>query len=224
MTAVDLPRRLAAEALGTGLLVATVIGSGIMAARLAGEAGALALLCNTIPTGAILVVLVTILGPLSGAHLNPAVSAALALRRDLPAGELLPYVLAQIAGGIAGSWLAHGMFDLPLLQASLTLRTGPGQWLGEFTATFGLLLAIFGAVRFNPPAVPWCVGLYITAAYWFTSSTSFANPAVTVARALSDTFAGIRPMDVPGFVLAQLAGAFLATVLCGWLYARPQRG
>ena len=224
MTAVDLPRRLAAEALGTGLLVATVIGSGIMAARLAGEAGALALLCNTIPTGAILVVLVTILGPLSGAHLNPAVSAALALRRDLPAGELLPYVLAQIAGGIAGSWLAHGMFDLPLLQASLTLRTGPGQWLGEFTATFGLLLAIFGAVRFNPPAVPWCVGLYITAAYWFTSSTSFANPAVTVARALSDTFAGIRPMDVPGFVLAQLAGALGATLLCGWLYARPQRG
>ena len=224
MTAVDLPRRLAAEALGTGLLVATVIGSGIMAARLAGEAGALALLCNTIPTGAILVVLVTILGPLSGAHLNPAVSAALALRRDLPAGELLPYVLAQIAGGIAGSWLAHGMFDLPLLQASLTLRTGAGQWLGEFTATFGLLLAIFGAVRFNPPAVPWCVGLYITAAYWFTSSTSFANPAVTVARALSDTFAGIRPMDVPGFVLAQLAGALGATLLCGWLYARPQRG
>ena len=224
MTTVDLPRRLTAEALGTGLLVATVIGSGIMAARLAGEAGALALLCNTIPTGAILVVLVTILGPLSGAHLNPAVSAALALRRDLPAGELLPYVLAQIAGGIAGSWLAHGMFDLPLLQASLTLRTGPGQWLGEFTATFGLLLAIFGAVRFNPPAVPWCVGLYITAAYWFTSSTSFANPAVTVARALSDTFAGIRPMDVPGFVLAQLAGALGATLLCGWLYARPQRG
>ena len=224
MTAADLPRRLAAEALGTGLLVATVIGSGIMAARLAGEAGALALLCNTIPTGAILVVLVTILGPLSGAHLNPAVSAALALRRDLPAGELLPYVLAQIAGGIAGSWLAHGMFDLPLLQASLTLRTGAGQWLGEFTATFGLLLAIFGAVRFNPPAVPWCVGLYITAAYWFTSSTSFANPAVTVARALSDTFAGIRPMDVPGFVLAQLAGALGATLLCGWLYARPQRG
>ena len=224
MTAVDLPRRLAAEALGTGLLVATVIGSGIMAARLAGEAGALALLCNTIPTGAILVVLVTILGPLSGAHLNPAVSAALALRRDLPAGELLPYVLAQIAGGIAGSWLAHGMFDLPLLQASLTLRTGPGQWLGEFTATFGLLLAIFGAVRFNAAAVPWCVGLYITAAYWFTSSTSFANPAVTIARAVSDTFAGIRPADVPAFVLAQLAGALCATLLCGWLYARPQRG
>ena len=220
----DLPRRLTAEALGTGLLVATVVGSGIMAARLAGDAGALALLCNTIPTGAILVVLITILGPVSGAHFNPAVSAAMALRRELPSGELAPYVLAQIAGGVAGSWLAHAMFDLPLLQASLTLRTGPGQWLGEFTATFGLLLAIFGAVRFNAAAVPWCVGLYITAAYWFTSSTSFANPAVTIARAVSDTFAGIRPADVPAFVLAQLAGALGATLLCGWLYARPQRG
>ena len=223
MTAVDLPRRLAAEALGTGLLVATVVGSGIMAARLAGDAAALALLCNTIPTGAILVVLITILGPVSGAHFNPAVSAALALRRELPSGELLPYVLAQIGGGIAGSWLAHAMFDLPLFQASLTLRTGVGQWLGEFTATFGLLLAIFGAVRVNPSAVPWCVGLYVTAAYWFTSSTSFANPAVTIARAVSDTFAGIRPADVPGFVLAQLAGALGATLFCGWLYARPQR-
>ena len=220
----DLPRRLTAEALGTGLLVATVVGSGIMAARLAGDAGALALLCNTILTGAILVVLITILGPVPGAHFNPAVSAAMALRRELPSGELAPYVLAQIAGGVAGSWLAHAMFDLPLLQASLTLRTGPGQWLGEFTATFGLLLAIFGAVRFNAAAVPWCVGLYITAAYWFTSSTSFANPAVTIARAVSDTFAGIRPADVPAFVLAQLAGALGATLLCGWLYARPQRG
>lgn len=222
MVGFDLPRRLTAEALGTGLLVATVVGSGIMATRLAGDAGALALLCNTIPTGAILVVLITILGPVSGAHFNPAVSAAMALRRDLPWGEFLPYVLAQIAGGLAGSWLAHGMFDLPLLQASLTLRTGPGQWLGELTATFGLLLAILGAVRFNSPAVPWCVGLYITAAYWFTSSTSFANPAVTIARAVSDTFAGIRPADVPAFVLAQFAGALLAMVMGGWLFA-PQR-
>jgi glycerol uptake facilitator-like aquaporin len=220
METFDLPRRVTAEALGTGLLVAAVVGSGIMAAKLAGGNQALALLCNTIPTGAILVVLITILGPVSGAHFNPAVSAAMVLRRDLPPGELPPYVLAQIAGGIAGSWLAHGMFDLPLLQASLTLRTGPDQWLGEFTATFGLLLAIFGAVRFAPSAVPWCVGLYITAAYWFTSSTSFANPAVTIARAVSDTFAGIRPADVPGFVAAQLAGAALATLLCGWLFAR----
>ena len=222
VTAADLPRRLVAEALGTGLLVATVVGSGIMAAKLAGGDQALALLCNTLPTGAILVVLITVLAPVSGAHLNPAVSAAMALRRDLPAGELPAYVLAQIIGGITGSWLAHAMFDLPLLQASITPRTGPGQWLGEITATFGLLLAIFGAVRFNPSAVSWCVGLYITAAYWFTSSTSFANPAVTIARALSDTFAGIRPADVPAFVLAQLAGALLASVLTGWLFApRP---
>jgi glycerol uptake facilitator-like aquaporin len=220
VTAADLPRRLVAEALGTGLLVATVVGSGIMAAKLAGGDQALALLCNTLPTGAILVVLITVLAPVSGAHLNPAVSAAMALRRDLPAGELPAYVLAQVVGGIAGSWLAHAMFELPLLQA--TLRTGTGQWLGEITATFGLLLAIFGGIRFNPTAVPWCVGLYITAAYWFTSSTSFANPAVTIARALSDTFAGIRPENAPAFVLAQLAGALLASVLTGWLFApRP---
>ena len=194
-----------------------------MAAKLAGGNQALALLCNTLPTGAILVVLITVLGPVSGAHFNPAVSAALALRRDLPTGELGPYLLAQIAGGIAGSWLAHAMFDLPILQASLTVRTGGGQWLGELTATFGLLLAIFGAVRFSPVAVPWCVGLYITAAYWFTSSTSFANPAVTIARGLSDTFAGIRPSDMPAFIVAQLLGALLATLLCGWLFARVPR-
>jgi len=216
--AFDLPRRLVAGALGTGLLVATVVGSGIMAAKLAGAAGAVALLCNTIPTGAILVVLITILGPVSGAHFNPVVSAAIALRRSLPASEVLPYVLAQIAGGLAGSWLAHGMFDLPLLQASLTARSGMGQWLGEATATFGLLLAIFGAIRFNTAAVSWCVGLHITAAYWFTSSTSFANPAVTIARAASDTYAGIRPTDAPAFIAAQLAGALLATVLSGWLF------
>jgi glycerol uptake facilitator-like aquaporin len=220
-----LGRRLVAEALGTGLLVACVVGSGIMAAKLAGGNDALALLCNTLPTGAILVVLVTILGPISGAHLNPAVSAALALRRELPPGELLAYVLAQIAGGVAGSALAHGMFDLPLVQASATVRTGTGQWLGEATAAFGLLLTIFGCVRFSPAAVPWCVGLYITAAYWFTSSTSFANPAVTVARGLSDTFAGIRPIDVPAFVVAQLVGALVASMLAGWLFAerRPER-
>jgi glycerol uptake facilitator-like aquaporin len=219
-----LGRRLVAEALGTGLLVACVVGSGIMAAKLAGGNAALALLCNTLPTGAILVVLVTVLGPVSGAHLNPAVSAAFALRRELPPGELLAYVLAQVAGGIAGAALAHGMFDLPLVQASLTVRTGAGQWLGEATAAFGLLLAIFGCVRFNATAVPWCVGLYITAAYWFTSSTSFANPAVTIARGLSDTFAGIRPIDVPAFVAAQLVGALAASVLAGWLFAEPRPG
>ena len=144
------------------------------------------------------------------------------LRRSMPAGELLPYVLAQVGGGLIGSWLAHAMFDLPLLQAGLTLRTGTGQWLGEATATFGLLLAIFGAVRFNPTAVPWCVGLYITAAYWFTSSTSFANPAVTIARAASNTYAGIRPADVPAFILAQLAGALAASLLVGWLFSQPE--
>jgi glycerol uptake facilitator-like aquaporin len=219
---IGLGRRLVAEALGTSLLVACVVGSGIMAAKLAGGNAALALLCNTLPTGAILVVLITVLGPLSGAHFNPAVSAALALRRELSAGELVAYVLAQIAGGVVGSALAHGMFDLPLVQMSVTVRTGTGQWLGEITAAFGLLLTIFGCVRFNPASVPWCVGLYITAAYWFTSSTSFANPAVTIARGLSDTFAGIRPGDVPAFIVAQLVGALAASSLAGWLYAeRP---
>jgi glycerol uptake facilitator-like aquaporin len=215
----DLTRRLVAEALGTGLLVATVVGSGIMAAKLAGDQAALALLCNTLPTGAILVVLITILGPVSGAHFNPAVSAALTLRRELPAGELVAYVLVQIAGGLAGSALAHGMFDLPLVQFSATVRTGTGQWLGEITAAFGLLLAIFGCIRFNPAAVPRAVRLYITAVYWFTSSTSFANPAVTIVRAASDTFAGIRSGDVPAFIVAQLVGALAASSLAGWLFA-----
>jgi glycerol uptake facilitator-like aquaporin len=219
----DLPRRLLAEALGTAFLLATVVGSGIMAEKLAGGNVALALLCNTIPTGAILVVLITILGPVSGAHLNPAVSAALALRRELPRAELIAYVLAQFAGGVCGSVLAHGMFELPLVQLSLTARTGPGQWLGEITAAFGLLLTIFGGVRFRPAAVPWCVGLYIAAAYWFTSSTSFANPAVTVARGLSDTFAGIRPADVPAFIFAQVAGALAASLVAGWLFAEPKK-
>jgi glycerol uptake facilitator-like aquaporin len=218
-----LPRRLVAEALGTAFLLATVVGSGIMAEKLAGGNLALALLCNTIPTGAILVVLITILGPVSGAHLNPAVSAGLALRRELPTPELIAYVLAQLAGGVAGSVLAHAMFELPLVQFSATARTGPGQWLGEITAAFGLLLTIFGGVRFRPAAVPWCVGLYIAAAYWFTSSTSFANPAVTVARGLSDTFAGIRPADVPAFIVAQLAGAAAASLVAGWLFAEPEK-
>jgi glycerol uptake facilitator-like aquaporin len=192
-----------------------------MAAKLAGGNAALALLCNTIPTGAILVVLITVLGPVSGAHFNPAISAAFALRRELPAGELLAYILAQIAGGILGSVLAHGMFDLPLVQVSVTARTGAGPWLGETTAAFGLLLTVFGCVRFSAAAAPWCIGLYITAAYWFTSSTSFANPAVTIARTLSDTFAGIRPIDMPAFIAAQLVGAIAASLLAGWLFAEP---
>jgi glycerol uptake facilitator-like aquaporin len=223
MSGARLARRLTAEALGTGLLVAAVVGSGIMAAKLAGDDTALALLCNTLPTGAILVVLITILGPISGAHLNPAVSVAIAFRREMPAPELTAYVLAQVAGGIAGSLLAHGMFELPLVQISVTTRTGVGQWLGEITAAFGLVLTIFGCVRFEPTAVSWCVGLYISAAYWFTSSTSFANPAVTVARAVSDTFAGIRPLDVPAFIVAQLAGALAASLVAGWLFAESKK-
>jgi glycerol uptake facilitator-like aquaporin len=219
----DLPRRLVAEALGTAFLLATVVGSGIMAERLAGGNLALALLGNTIPTGAMLVVLITVFGPISGAHFNPAVSAALALSRKLPRHELILYVVAQLAGGVAGSVLAHGMFELPLIQVSVSVRTGPGQWLGESTAAFGLLLTIFGCMRFRPAAVPWCVGLYITAAYWFTSSTSFANPAVTIARGLSDTFAGIRPADVPAFIVAQLAGALAASLVAGWLFAEPKK-
>jgi glycerol uptake facilitator-like aquaporin len=219
----DLPRRLLAEALGTAFLLATVVGSGIMAERLADGNVALALLANAISTGAILIVLITILGPVSGAHLNPAVSAALALRRELPPHEFILYVLAQLAGGVAGSALAHGMFELPLVQISVTTRTGAGQWLGESTAAFGLLLTILDCMRFRPAAVPWCVGLYITAAYWFTSSTSFANPTVTIARGLSDTFAGIRPADVPAFIVAQLAGALAASLLAGWLFAEPKK-
>lgn len=212
-------RRLGAEALGTGMLVACVVGSGIMAAKLAGGNVALALLCNTLATGAILVVLITVLGPVSGAHLNPVVSLVMTLRGELPRACLVPYVLAQLAGGLAGTTLAHGMFELPLLQLGLTARTGAGQWLGEATATFGLVLTILGCMRYRPDAVPWAVGLYITAAYWFTSSTSFANPAVTIARAVSDTFAGIRAADVPAFLLAQLAGGLAAAHLAARLLA-----
>ncbi|QQA41184.1 MIP/aquaporin family protein [Pelagovum pacificum] len=216
-------RRLASEALGTGLLVATVVGSGIMADRLTDDV-AVALLGNTIPTGAILFVLITVLGPISGAHFNPAVTLAFAARRDAPWREVGPYIAAQIAGGIVGSILAHLMFELPALQLSQTVRTGPSQWLAEVVATFGLVLTIFAGIRHRAEAVPMLVGLYITAAYWFTASTSFANPAVAIARGLSDTFAGIRPVDVPAFILAQIAGALIATALCGWLLgpADPQ--
>lgn len=209
MTASDIPRRLLAEAIGTMLLVATVVGSGIMAARLTRDTG-LALLGNTLPTGAMLVVLILTLAPVSGAHFNPAVSLVMVLKERLRRSELLPYVAAQVAGGVAGTLLAHAMFDLPLWQLAQTARSGPGQWLAEFVATFGLVLTIVGVSRHRPDSVPVAVGLYITAAYWFTASTSFANPAVTLARAFSDSFAGIGPGDVPAFVLAQLAGALAA--------------
>ena len=190
-----MPRRLTAEALGTLLLVATVIGLGTMAESLAGGNAALALLGNTLATGAILVVLILIFADLSGAHFNPAVTIAFALRRELRPRHAAAYIVAQFAGGIAGAILAHAMFELPLIQASQTVRTGGGQWLAEVVATFGLVLTIFGCVRFRPGAVAYAVGLYISAGYWFTASTSFANPAVTIGRTLTDTFSGIRAMD-----------------------------
>jgi glycerol uptake facilitator-like aquaporin len=218
----DVARRLAAEALGTALLVAAVIGSGIMAARLAGGNDALALLCNTLATGAILVVIITIFVPLSGAHFNPAVSLVFLIRGDLDRGTAAAYVAVQIVGGCLGAVFAHLMFGLEPLQIATTVRTGWGQWLAEFVATFGLLLTILGCVRFKPDAVAVAVGLYITAAYWFTASTSFANPAVTIARSLSDTFAGIAPTNAPGFIAAELLGALAAAALAGWLFARPR--
>lgn len=223
MPAFDLPRRLAAELLGTGTLVCAVVGSGIMGERLAAGNTALALLGNTLPTGAILTVLILILGPISGAHLNPVVSLALARRRAIPSSEAAAYALAQMLGGIAGAMTAHLMFDLPLVQFGSTARTGLGQWTGEVVATFGLLATILGCLRFVPQAIAPAVGLYITAAYWFTSSTSFANPAVTLARALSDTFAGIRPIDLPAFWLAQLAGAMAAVAVFGWMFEGNRR-
>jgi len=212
----DLPRRLAAEALGTGLLVATVVGSGIMAESLTRDV-ALALLGNTLPTGAILVVLIAILGPISGAHFNPAVSLVFALKRELTPRDALLYIVVQIIGGIVGTMMAHAMFALPLLDASLKRRTGGAQWLAEGVAAFGLVATILAGLRFDRPAIPWLVGLYITAAYWFTSSTSFANPAVAIARSLSNTFSGIRPADLPGFIAAELCGAVVALMLMRWL-------
>src|SRR6266480_4317229 len=206
MSGYDLPRRLVAEALGTGLLVATVVGSGIMAETLTKDT-ALALLGNTLPTGAILVVLITILGPISGAHFNPAVSLIFALKRELTARDTVIYITVQIAGGIAGTMVAHAMFALPLLDASMKMRTGGAQWLAEGVAAFGLVATILAGIRFNRTAVPWLVGLYITAAYWFTASTSFANPAVAIARSLTNTFSGIRPQDLPGFIAAEFGGA-----------------
>jgi glycerol uptake facilitator-like aquaporin len=212
-----LPQRVFCEWLGTAFLLAAVVGSGIMAQKLAGGNGALALLCNTLPTGAILVVLILVFGPLSGAHFNPAVTLAFALRAGLPWSTAAVYIVAQLLGGIAGVWMAHLMFELPVRQFSITVRTGPGQWLAEAVATFGLLLTIFGCVWRRPDSVAYAVGLYITAAYWFTASTSFANPAVAIARSMTNTFSGIRPADLPGFIAAELSGAVVALIFMNWL-------
>jgi glycerol uptake facilitator-like aquaporin len=211
-------RRLAAQQLGTAFLLAAVIGSGIMAQKLSGGNQALALLCNTLPTGAMLVVLILIFGPVSGAHFNPAISVGFALRRDLPWPDAAAYIVTQIVGGLIGVWVAHAMFELPIWQVSATARLGHGQWTAEFVAAFGLALTIFGCVARAPGAVAYAVGLYITAAYWFTASTSFANPAVTIARSVSDTFAGIAPNGVLPFILAQMAGALVAVPLARWLW------
>ena len=217
----SLPRRIFSEWLGTAFLLAAVVGSGIMAQKLAGGNGALALLCNTIPTGCILVVLILIFAPLSGAHFNPAVSLAFASRGELPWSIAALYIAAQIAGAMIGVWAAHLMFEMPVWQLSTTSRAGIGQWVAEAVATLGLLLTIFGCAARTPAATPYAVGLYITAAYWFTASTSFANPAVTIARALSDTFAGIAPAGVPAFIAAQLAGMAAAVMVGRWLWAGP---
>ena len=213
-----LSRRLLAEALGSGLLFACVIGSGIMGERLAGGNDAIALLGNTLATAAMLMVLITTLGPVSGAHMNPAVTLVLALRRDLSATDALSYVAAQLFGGLLGVIIAHTMFELPLVTFGTNVRTGGGQWLGEGVATFVLVLTILGTVRYRPTLTPLTVAAAITAGYWFTSSTSFANPAITVARALTDSFAGIRPADVHGFIIAQIFGALIAAACGRWLF------
>ncbi|MEN3383775.1 MAG: hypothetical protein V7608_3819 [Hyphomicrobiales bacterium] len=220
--AAPLSRRLLAEALGSAILVATVVGSGIMADRLAGGNQAIALLGNTIPTGAILVVLITILGPVSGAHFNPAVSLVFAARGELPWREVLPYIVLQCLGGIAGTIIAHLMFDLAPIMIGTTARSGPAQWLAEAVATFTLVLTILGGIQYAPQSIPWLVGLTITAAYWFTASTSFANPAVTLARGFTTTFAGIAINHVPGFIVAQLIGAAAGALVASALF-RPAR-
>jgi len=219
----DLARRLAAEGVASFFLFATVIGSGIMAQNLASGNDAVALLGNTLATGAILFVLIAMLGPISGAHMNPAVSLVMGLRGELGWRDAGAYILVQLAFGIAGAWAAHLMFDLPMLQLSVKARTGLGQWAGEAIATFGLILTIIGTIRHRPEWVPASVALYIAAAYWFTSSTSFANPAITIARSLSDSFAGIAPAHVPMFVAAQLLGAALAALLARYLFAPAAR-
>ena len=212
----DLPRKLLAEMLGTALLLAVVIGSGIMAERLSGGNTAVALLANTLATVGGLYILIEVFGPISGAHFNPAVSAVMTMRRELPASSLVPYVAAQLVGAMLGAWLAHAMFDMSILQFSTRVRSGMGQWIAEAVATAGLLLVILRAPAGRAPAM---VAAYIGAAYWFTASTSFANPAVTLARAATDSFAGIRPADAPGFIAAQLVGAALAVPLARWLLA-----
>jgi glycerol uptake facilitator-like aquaporin len=221
MDTFDLSRRLTAEALGTGILVATVVGSGIMAETLTKDV-ALALLCNTLPTGAILVVLITVLGPISGAHFNPAITLVFTSKRELPLHEAVLYIVAQIAGGITGTMAAHLMFGLSIVDVSMKMRTGGAQWFAEFVAAFGLVATILAGIRFQRTAVPWLVGLYITAAYWFTASTSFANPAVAIARSLTNTFAGIRPADLPGFIVAELCGALVGMLLMNWLLGRRE--
>jgi glycerol uptake facilitator-like aquaporin len=216
-----LSRRLAAEAAGTAFLVASVVGSGIMAEALTKDV-ALELIGNTIPTGAMLVVLITVLGPISGAHFNPAVSLVFALKRDLAPWETALYVAAQIVGGVAGTFTAHLMFALPVVETSLKARTGISQWFAEWVATFGLIVTILAGIQFAQASVAWLVGLYITAAYWFTASTSFANPAVAIARSLTNTFSGIRPIDLPGFIVAQLFGAICGMAFATWLLDQPR--
>jgi glycerol uptake facilitator-like aquaporin len=223
MAGFGLSRRLAAEALGTSLLVATVVGSGVMAENLTKDV-ALTLLGNTLPTGAILAVLIAILGPISGAHFNPAVTLVFALKRDLMPRDALLYGVVQVAGGIVGTMIAQAMFGLPLLDASLKMRTGGAQWFAEGVAAFGLIATVLAGIQFNRPAVPWLIGLYVTAAYWFTSSTSFANPAVAIARSMTNTFSGIRPVDVPGFIAAELSGAIAALLLMSWLLRGEGKG
>lgn len=218
----DLPRRTAAEVLGSALLLMIVVGSGIMGQRLSGGNTALTLLANSLATGCGLVVLIQVFGPISGAHFNPIVTVIAAVRRDLPWRMALTYVPAQIAGAVIGVWAAHLMFDLPVLQISTHVRSGGGQLFAEGVATFGLLATLLGTSRFRPEATPVAVGLYITAAYWFTASTSFANPAVTLARCLTDTFAGIAPTDAPAFILAQLLGALIAVGAFNWLLVRQR--
>lgn len=215
-------RKLFAEWLGTFFLVAVVIGSGVMAERLADGNLALALLGNTLPTGAILVVIILIFGSISGAHFNPAVTLVFLIRREIDARTAVYYAVVQIIGGICGALIAHIMFELPLIEASTTTRTGFGQWVGEFVATFGLIASILGCLKTRPEAIPYAVGLFISAGYWFTSSTSFANPAVTIARTMTNTFTGIAPANAPAFIIIQLFSASIAAVVLGWLLAEKE--